>query len=68
LIYEINIIEYDEWDWDYCDGEWPPTYNEIRINDIISIEKLEQVLSKYVIDFKDLKPTWHFDDVWIPLP
>jgi hypothetical protein len=53
-IYELSI-EYYINEWDVTEDD---LVNEIYIDDIEGIEKLEVILNKYITDYSELKPEW----------
>lgn len=53
-IYELSI-EYFINEWDVTEDD---LVNEIYIDDIEGIEKLEVILNKYITDYSELKPEW----------
>lgn len=62
LLFEVRIyelpLEYYTNNWDVTDDD---LVNDIYMDDIKGLEKLESILNDYITDFSELKPEWSVD-------
>ena len=62
LLFEVRIyelpLEYYTNNWDVTDDD---LVNDIYMDDIKGLEKLESILNDYITDFSELKPEWLVD-------
>ena len=62
LLFEVRIyelpLEYYTNNWDVTDDD---LVNDIYMDDIKGVEKLESILNDYITDFSELKPEWLVD-------
>ncbi len=62
LLFEVRVyelpLEYYTNKWDVTDDD---LVNDIYMDDIKGLEKLESILNDYITDFSELKPEWLVD-------